>query len=277
MRDRARHSDFAIGFDNDVTLSVIISCLNEAHTFDAMAERTLATFDRMGVAAEIVAVDDGSTDATWAHIEAWGSRDARLRGVRHGRNRGIEAGWRSGLSAARGRLVCLIDGDLQNPPEEIARLLARYEAGGADLVQGTRRPVNPSRVRYVLSKGLNVILNRTFGMCLADNKSGFVLCPRDVLAAILEHRYSYRYFQAFIAVAAHARGFEIAEVDTPFHPRAAGESFLNNMLLRSIVGVLWDVLKMRAELCQALPPSRAARLSRRAPVSVEPVGPAEGI
>ena len=72
----------------------------------------------MGIAAELVMIDDGSVDETWSAIEREvAASEGRVRGVRHVRNKGIVGGWRSGLQAAAGDLVCVIDSDLQNRPE----------------------------------------------------------------------------------------------------------------------------------------------------------------
>lgn len=267
-----------------VTLSVIAPCLNEEGNVDALCDRVLAVFDRMvavgasfppcqggtergssqentcaseplaaihttqTISAELILVDDGSTDATWHRIEERGRSDARVRGVRHEANRGIVPGWRSGLAAATGELVCLIDADLQNPPESIESLYQCYERGGVDLVQGAREPVYYVFTRYTLSKVLNFLLNRVFGMRLADNKSGFVLARKDVLQRSLDYRGRYRFAQCFITVFAHARGYHIGQVTTPFHCRRSGQSFLTNLPIRVILRILWEIARARVEV-----------------------------
>ena len=228
-------------------LSVITTCLDEEQNIDELVRRTLAMFDQIDATAELVIVDDGSRDRTWAHIAHWRQNDSRIRAARHPHNRGIEAGWRSGLEASRGALVCLIDADLQNRPEDIAGLHQAYKHHPAAVVQGTRRSTSPPWGRYLLSKGLNLLLNAIFGMRLPDNKSGFLLCRREVLYSVLQHRFAYRYYQCFLAVAAHAQGYSIHPVDTVFCPRHSGRSFLNNMPFRVIGRVLWEVLKARIE------------------------------
>lgn len=228
-------------------LSVITTCLNEEENIDPLVRRTLATFEAARIAGELVIVDDGSTDQTWDRIHACMQRDPRVLGVRHDTNRGMERGWRSALAASRGGLICLIDADLQNAPEDVARLYESYTQGSADIVQGSRCPITPPKIRYGLSRGLNLLLNATFGMNLKDNKSGFLLCRREVLVAVLQHRFSYKCFQCFIAPAANAKGLSIAQIDTVFYPRAGGESFLNNMPVRAIGRTLWELTKARIE------------------------------
>lgn len=237
--------------DRDVALSVITTCLDEEDNIDALVQRTLATLDRIGVAAEMVIVDDGSRDRTWERITHWSDADNRIRGIRHQQNRGIEAGWKTGLEGSRGAVVCLIDADLQNRPEDIATLYRVWKHQPAAIVQGTRRTSNPPWSRYLLSKGLNLLLNTIFGMRLEDNKSGFLLCRREVLRSIIRHRFTYQYYQCFLTVAAHARGYHIQQVETVFNPRESGRSFLNNMPVRVVGRILWEIVKARIEFRRA--------------------------
>ncbi len=233
--------------DRDIDLSVITSCLNERENIDPLIRRTLAALEHIGVSAEFVIVDDGSTDGTWAAVEDWLNRDARIQFVRHDRNRGIEQAWKTGLSKSRGRRICFIDADLQNQPEDIAKLFAASCQSPDAVIQGTRRPVTYAMLRYVLSRGLNSLLNVVFDMNLNDNKSGFIVGPRQALRDALQHRYDYRYYQCFLVIALHKRGWPIRQIDTVFHPRSAGKSFLKNMPVRVIFTILWEMIKARTE------------------------------
>jgi phenylacetate-CoA ligase len=208
-------------------LSVIAPCLNEELNVPTLVSRMMATFDRMPIPCELVLVDDGSTDGTWSVIASAMEREPlRVRGVKHEKNRGIVGGWKSGLEAATGELVCLIDSDLQNRPEDVVALYDAFEAENADVAQGVRHPAG-SRRRVLFSRVLNHMLNVSFGMKLRDNKSGFVLCRREVLLDALGDADGYRYFQSFLGVAMAARGYRFAQVETRFEPRVAGESFLS--------------------------------------------------
>ena len=229
-----------------VCLSVIAPCLNEEANVDLLVQRTLAAFDALATGAEIILVDDGSTDRTWERIQDCGRRDPRVRGVRHERNRGMEAGWQSGLAASRGECVCLIDADLQNRPEDIALLYNAYLRGWGDVIQAVRHAVASARHRCMFTRGLNWLLNSAFGMRSRDNKSGFILCRREVLADILRHRGRYRYYQSFIGAAAHVRGYRIGEVDTVFDGRHGGQSFLSRPV-RASLRILWELAKFRVE------------------------------
>jgi phenylacetate-CoA ligase len=241
-------------------LSVIAPCLNEEFNVVALAKRTLSVLDGLGIAGELILVDDGSSDRTWQAIERLGLQDARVGGVRHRRNLGIAPAWRSGLQAAGGELVCLIDADLQNRPEDIPRLYRAFEEGGADVIQGVRRPVQTLHRHRLFTRGLNSLLNMMFATSLSDNKSGFLLCPREVLEDILGHRFQYRYFQALVGAAAAARGFVIREIDTTFEPRQTGQSFLPRFPIAASLRIVWELIKFRAETCWgAAPGSRLER------------------
>lgn len=225
-------------------LTVIAPCFNEQDNVAVLTERMLRVFDEMPIACELVLIDDGSRDATWEAIAEASRKSDRVIGRRHDINGGIVAGWSTGLSAANGSLVCLIDSDLQNRPEDIPRLYEAFARESPDIVQAVRHPkLNKNRI--VFSKGLNAILNVSFGMRLRDNKSGFILCRREVLEDILRDAPGYRYFQSFIGVAAGVRRYRIVEIDTEFDARHAGESFLSNLPIRTSLRIVGELVRYR--------------------------------
>ncbi|MBK9266971.1 MAG: glycosyltransferase family 2 protein [Polyangiaceae bacterium] len=231
----------------DVELSVIAPCYNEEGNVDVLVRRALATFASMGIRGELVLIDDGSKDRTWDCISEAMKAHPEVRGVRHVKNRGIEGGWRSGLDHARADVICLIDSDLQNRPEDIQRLWETYKREQVDIVQAVRHPDGLEKHRLLFSRGLNLMLNVTFGTHLKDSKSGFILCRKEVFRSILDHKYRYRYFQSFIGAAAGVRKFTIAEVDTPFEQRHAGQSFLADFPVRVVTRIVWELAKFRVE------------------------------
>ena len=247
-------------------VSVIAPCLNEEGNLPALAQRLFASVDEAGLRAELVLVDDGSTDSTPDVIEHLREEygDAVV-GVRHSTNRGIAAAWRSGLEASRATTVCFIDADLQNPPEEVVRLYRGLIESRYDIVQGSRSTIGRVRdSRLLYSKTLNFLLNRVFGMHARDNKSGFVLGPRLVFEDVLQHRRRYAHFQTFITVAAHAKGYSVLEVETLFQSRNAGHSFIDTKLWRVVGSALGDFVPAFAEFrVQARPRHGAAAVPGR--------------
>ncbi len=253
-------------------LSVVVPCFNEAKNLPELAERLDRVFQRKAIDGEVVLVDDGSGDDTAAAIGLLAERYPGVaRGVFHQTNQGIAAAWSSGTAAARGRYVCFMDADLQNLPEDVARLHREICWSHADLVQGYRSSVGRLKdSRYLLSKGLNWLLNTLFGMRQRDNKSGFVIARRETMADLLHHRYRYRYFQTFITVSARAKGYSLREIETLFESRLLGRSFMSRFPLGVVLWALWDLAKavvefrilqkkesILAEFLRAHPPARA--------------------
>lgn len=253
----------------EVRISAIAPCLNEEANVELLTRRTLAAFDSLAAPAELILIDDGSVDRTWALIQEAQERDGRVVGVRHTRNRGIEAAWRSGLAAASGELVCLIDADLQNRPEDICILYDYFRRGTCDIVQAVRHPAREGERCHIFTRGLNFLLNLSFGTRLRDNKSGFLLGRRAALASILSHRFRYRYFQCFVGVAARTRGLTIGEVDTAFDLRHGGKSFLPQRPLRASLQVLWELVKFRTECWLFAAPAASTNLSWSSTVGVD--------
>ena len=225
-------------------LSVIAPCYNEEGNLRELVNRLRTAFQTRNIEGEVVLVDDGSRDGTGALVDQLAQEHPNVVAVHHDTNRGMVAGWQSGLEASHGDLVCLIDADLQNLPEDVCRLYRELRVSGADIVQGFRSSVGRLRdSRYFLSKTLNAILNTCFGMRLRDNKSGFIICRRDVLSDILRHRLSYYYFQSLIMVAAISRGYTVREIETLFESRLVGRSFIPRAPIVVVSKVLIDVVK----------------------------------
>ena len=110
--------------DKGLDLSVVVTLYNEAGSLDELYRRTVATLEPLGRTFELIFVDDGSTDDTFAELERLHAGDARVRAVRFKRNFGQHPAMHAGLSRARGEVVVTMDGDLQNAPEDMPRLLA---------------------------------------------------------------------------------------------------------------------------------------------------------
>ena len=143
----------------------------------------------------------------------------------------------------------------------------------AEGVRGGRSAVGrPRDRRYWISRGFNHLLNATFGMELSDNKSGFVCCAREVMADLLTFDGDYRYFQSFIMVAAHAKGYEYREVETLFEDRRQGVSFLEGRKTFTVAAESFvDLAKAAVEYRLKAPPRDiAAQFMRRNPVDAPP-------
>ncbi len=110
-------------------LSVVAPCYNEEGVLPEFVRRTAAVLDGLGKSAEMVLVDDGSRDSTWAAITNAAARDSRVVGVRLMRNHGHQLALTAGLSVCRGERILIIDADLQDPPELLPDMIKLMEEG----------------------------------------------------------------------------------------------------------------------------------------------------
>lgn len=230
-------------------ISLVAPCLNEEENVVVLATRFFEASKKYSHQVEVVFVDDGSTDSTSSRIENLKLKYGdRVQLVKHASNQGIPKSWTSGCDASRGSYVCLIDSDLQNPPEVVFEMLDALEKSSADYVQAVRKPVSRRNLsRILMSRLLNWILNRSFKMSAKDNKSGFILAERSKLQTILKHRGAYRHFQTFIGVSANSHGFTAIEFETPFEDRRSGTSFLAGKSFRVALEVVADIRRARQE------------------------------
>ncbi|MBM4317462.1 MAG: glycosyltransferase [Deltaproteobacteria bacterium] len=225
-------------------LTVVVPCYNESGNINELVQRLLKVFEKKQIVGQIVFVNDGSKDKTGEIIDDLARNWSTIIALHHSKNRGIEGAWKTGVDRAEGSYVCLIDADLQNLPEDVARLYREIKFTHADLVQGFRSSVGRIQdSRYILSKGLNFLLNFCFGMRQRDNKSGFLIALKETVQDILSHRLNYNCYQTFIAVAAHSKGYRIREIETLFESRLLGKSFIPTFPVRLIAHCLWDIAK----------------------------------
>jgi glycosyltransferase involved in cell wall biosynthesis len=210
-----------------IDLSIVVPCFNEQDALPPLAERVAGIRNALGWTLELVLIDDGSQDNTWQVIQDLSETYCFIKPVRHPTNLGIVAGWQTGHEAAGGTYLVTMDADLQYRPEDIIDLKNKLLSTGADVAQGARvREPERTALRRFLTAGLSWLLNLMFGMNLKDNKSGFILCKREVFGDTLTTRFTYRQFQHFIAVAIHAKGYRIVQIPVTFDPRVAGVSFM---------------------------------------------------
>lgn len=220
-------------------ISIIAPCYNEEGNIELLCERVRQALEPLEQPFELICIDDASTDSTKEKIlQAQKDYDFVV-GAFHDKNRGIVEGWRTGYKTSRGRFVVTIDADLQYRPEDIVSLYRRIKKDDADLVQGWRETqIQRSLLRKILSTGLSGLLNLIFGMRLKDNKSGFILYRHDVLGDILNYESKFHFFQHFVTIAAHAKGYKVVQLPVTFEQRHSGESFIVSPFQFSIKAAL---------------------------------------
>ena len=115
----AQASDTLADTSGTVDVTVVVTLYNEQATVAELARRAVAALEPGGRSFELIFVDDGSTDGSFAEVERLHAADPRVRGVRFKRNVGQHPAMHAGLARARGAVIVTMDGDLQNPPEEL--------------------------------------------------------------------------------------------------------------------------------------------------------------
>ena len=146
-------------------------------------ERLQSTAPSWGVDYEVICVDDGSSDRTWALLQEQNRRDARWRGLSFARNFGHQTAVSAGLHFATGDAVVVIDADLQDPPEAIAPLLAKWRAG-FEVVYATRRQRRDPLLKRTLAWGFYRVLSRLTPLSLPADAGDFCLLDRRVVNVI---------------------------------------------------------------------------------------------
>ncbi|MDQ3993145.1 MAG: glycosyltransferase family 2 protein [Actinomycetota bacterium] len=199
-------------------ISVVVPVHDEERSVASLYEDLQAALDPVGD-WEAVFVDDGSTDGTFAALTRLHAREPAVRVVRLRRNFGKASALAAGFAQARGDVVVTIDGDGQDDPAEIPRLLAKLDEG-FDLVSGwkTRRR-DPWR-RRLLSRLFNAVTGRLSGLSLHDMNCGLKAYRADVVRGLRLYGELHR----FIPVLAHYRGHRVAELPVNHRPREHGRS-----------------------------------------------------
>ena len=200
-------------------ISVVVPVHDEERSVALLYEELQAALEPSGEPWEAIFVDDGSLDGSFAALTRLHARTANVRVVRLRRNFGKSAALAAGFAQAQGETVVTIDGDLQDDPSEIPRLLAKLEEG-FDLVSGWKaRRRDPWR-RRVVSRIFNAVTSRVSGLRLHDMNCGLKVYRTEVVRGLPLYGELHR----FIPVLAYYRGFRVAELPVNHRPRAHGRS-----------------------------------------------------
>jgi len=200
-------------------ISVVVPVHNEERSVALLYDELRSALEPLGAEWETVFVDDGSTDGTFAALTRLHNAADNVRVVRLRRNFGKAAALRAGFDQVRGETVVTIDGDLQDDPAEIPRLLAKLDEG-FDLVSGWKTRRRDPLSRRVLSKIFNRVTGWFSGVHLHDMNCGLKAYRAEVVHGLRLYGELHR----FIPVLAHYRGFRIAELPVNHRPREHGRS-----------------------------------------------------
>ncbi len=220
-----------------VDVSVLVPAKDEAGNLALFLELCEATFRGESARYEVVVVDDGSTDGSWALLQELRSRYAFLRPVRHRAQRGIAEALRTGYLQSHGRVLVFYPADLQFKPEDIPRLVNPILAGESDMVTGYKQGVYDK----AFVSGIYNKLSRTLFHVPVRDLNNVKAYRREIMAALPMRPDFHRY----MIVMAAAQGFTVTEVPVPLYARHSGKSKFG--LSRIPIGVL-DMLAVWFEL-----------------------------
>lgn len=215
-------------------LSIVIPAKNEALNLPGLLEEIAVAC--AGVEHEVIIVDDGSDDDTPALLTRLMAERANLRLLRHDRSGGQSAAVHSGVRVARGGIICTLDADGQNPPENLPALFAPLMAPGSDrvgIVAGQRVGRRDTLSKRLASRFANGLRGWLLADGTRDTGCGLKAFRRDAFLALPYFNHMHRYLPALFT----RDGWEVRHVDVTHRPRGAGRSNYNN-LQRGLVGAV---------------------------------------
>ena len=222
-------------------LSVVVPLYNEAPNVERLHQELTAVLADHGASYELILVDDGSTDGTFAALTALHAGDAHVCLVRLRRNFGQTAAFAAGFDQARGRIIVTLDGDLQNDPRDIPRLLAKLADGAEDndIVCGWRRDRrDPWLTRRVPSYFANWLISATTGVKLHD----YGCSLKAFRAEVVKPLRLYGELHRFIPAIASEQGVRIAEMVVNHRERRFGSSKYG---LSRTIRVIFDLVTVK--------------------------------
>jgi len=201
-------------------LSIIVPLYNEEDNVRPLFEAIAEALAPLPVTAELLLVDDGSQDATFARaLELPRDGKPKLRLIKLRRNYGQTAAMAAGIEHARGRILVTMDGDLQNDPRDIPRFLAEIDKG-YDLVVGWRKARKDHWSRVLPSKVANRLIGWITGVPIKDNGCSLKAYRAELIKEIPLYAEMHRFIPAMASLA----GARIAEIEVRHHPRRFGRS-----------------------------------------------------
>jgi glycosyltransferase involved in cell wall biosynthesis len=201
-------------------LSIVIPVHNESPNIKELYDELASVLDRDGRSFEVIVVDDGSTDDTFEQLARFQARDPRLRVIRFRRNFGQTAAFAAGFAYARGRLVVTMDGDRQNDPADIPRMVARAEQG-VDIVAGWRKD---RKDRFVTRRIPSMVANKLISWATGVDLHDYGCSLKVFRAEVVKPLRLYGEMHRFLPAIASQIGVTIEEMVVNHRAREAGAS-----------------------------------------------------
>ncbi len=256
----------AAGKQHHPPLSVVIPAHDEAANIGSLIDEVAAALEGL-ISFELVVVDDCSADDTAAVLAAAAQARPWLRRLRHRSNAGQSAALRSGIEAARGRWIATLDGDGQNDPADLPKLLALVDLEAPDpvmqLIAGYRRRRHDGWLRRVSSKVANAVRSRMLRDGTPDTGCGLKLFERHVFLGLPLFDHFHRFLPALVRL----RGGSVTSVEVNHRPRRGGRSHygIGDRLWVGIVdicGVMWLARRSPLPVVEELPEGRSLQGSK---------------
>lgn len=199
-------------------IAIVVPVFNEEANIEPLVTEIAQVFRAETRPWQLVLVDDASTDGTWEAIRAQQSREPRVIGIRHRRNAGQSAAIWTGIAGTETPFLCTLDGDLQNDPSELPRMLQLLDR--ADFVCGHRVSRQDSFVRKVSSRVARSVRSWSLGWDFADTGCALRAFKRSSLAGVFPFNGLHRFLPILVA----GNGSQVLEVPVKHRPRTAGVS-----------------------------------------------------
>jgi glycosyltransferase involved in cell wall biosynthesis len=200
-------------------VSIVVPVYNEEENVAPLHEKLEAALTALNLSYEILYVDDGSSDRSFALLAEIAARDNHVKLIRFRRNFGQTAAMAAGMQYATGRVIIPLDADLQNDPADIPRLLAKLDEG-YDVVSGWRLKRKDNVVRRIPSQIANALISRVSGVTLHDYGCSLKAYRSDVIKDVQLYGEMHRFIPAYAAMV----GGRVTEIPVNHHPRVAGKS-----------------------------------------------------
>jgi dolichol-phosphate mannosyltransferase len=232
----------------DPEISIVAPLFNEAPNVQPLAQRIVSAFEKQTGAFEILLVNDGSTDDTWDRIQDVCRGDSRVRGLRHEKSAGQSAALWTGFNASRAPIIATLDGDLQNDPDDLPRMIEELKS--FDMVCGHRSKRMDTSVRRLSSRIARRARSLVFGVDFADTGCNLRVFKRWIIQRVPPFDGLHR----FLPILAHNAGAKVKEVPVMHHPRTAGVSKYGvwNRLGRGVYDLIMVRLYLRRQLKNAV-------------------------
>ncbi|UCE05464.1 MAG: glycosyltransferase family 2 protein [bacterium] len=204
---------------SSIYLSVVVPLFNEEEAIAQLVQQILEACRGFDYDYEIILVDDGSTDGTWSVIESLAETVDNLRAVKFRKNYGQTSAMVAGFEFAQGEIIVTSDGDLQNDPSDIPKLLKKIDEG-YDIVSGWRRDRQDPFLRVLPSRIANFIISATTGVWLHDYGCSLKAYRANCIKSLNAYGEMHRFFPALASMT----GAKITEIPVQHHPRKFGIS-----------------------------------------------------